>query len=105
MLIVELLLSGWSITEIVDSKVTAASQPTVTRIAKQYGLSPGKKGGKREGAGRPRGSKTSAHRDGVLALRAGGFGWQQAATELGLKSRQHALRLGSDSDGTNKKED
>jgi hypothetical protein len=98
-LIVELLLSGWSITEIVESGVSSASQPTITRIAKCYGLSPGKKGGRRDGAGRPKGSNSSGHRDAVLALRSSGLTWQQVATELGLKSRQHAQKLGVIVDG------
>jgi uncharacterized protein (DUF433 family) len=99
--VLELLLSGWTPREIDDSGVVDASWASISRIAKEYGLS-ASRGGVRSGAGKPKGTKgggrptgttTSVHRDAVLALRAAGYSWREIAEELGLKSYQHAQQL------------
>ena len=98
-LIVELLLCGWTPKDIAECGEVQASPATINRIARATGLSSPRggprpfSGGAREGAGRPTGSLTSKHRDEVIQLRQSGLSWRQIAARLGLRSYQHAQQL------------
>ena len=94
----ELLLSDWTPQEIADSGLVSASQAFIHLLARAHGLNrrPGGQPGRsrQPGAGRPKGSiKTADMRIAVRALREAGLSWDDIASKLNLKSRQHAHQL------------
>ena len=111
--IVELLLSEWTPQDVADigpqlrqvltdgngipvTQTGHAYWPsiaTIQRIAKEWGCAK-PIGGARVGAGRRKGtSKPPEAARAAHALRVAGFGFQDIAEALGLRSRQHAMAL------------
>lgn len=91
MLIVELLLSGYTPQEIAGSELVTSSLPSVQRIARAAGLA--RSVGAPEGRKHESHKRWSRHRDRVRQLRAEGYSLRTIAALVGLRSPTQVSNL------------